>query len=110
MIPHDCKKPFLCSCEVEELAEKTSNKMMEVVKEHFEQRMEPKKSINMNNKNLEQIVQQIPEAKRILDLSWRNSEKDGIGRKYGELSVKELESFTKAIIRHTEQRQETTSD
>jgi hypothetical protein len=50
--------------------------------------------------NLEDIVQQIPEAKRILDLSWRNAKKDGSSRKYGELTVKELESFTKAIIRH----------
>ena len=37
MKPHNCKKPFLCSCEVEELAEKTADKMMEVVREHFEQ-------------------------------------------------------------------------
>jgi len=51
------------------------------------------------DKNLEQIVQQIPECKRILDLSWRNAEKDGAGRKYGELTKKELESFTKALLR-----------
>ena len=35
MNSHKCKKPFLCSCEVDELAEKTSDRMMEIVKEHF---------------------------------------------------------------------------
>ena len=32
---HQCKKPFLCSCMVDELAERTSDRMMEIVKEHF---------------------------------------------------------------------------
>ena len=40
MTPHDCKKPFLCSCEVEELSEKTSDKLMEVVKKDFKQSSE----------------------------------------------------------------------
>jgi len=40
MKPHNCKKPFLCSCEVEKLSEKTSDKMMEVVKGHFKQKGE----------------------------------------------------------------------
>jgi len=37
---HKCKKPFLCSCDIDELAEKTSDSMIEVVKNHFEQRIE----------------------------------------------------------------------
>jgi hypothetical protein len=59
--------------------------------------------------NLEQIVQHIPECKRILDLSYKNSIKDGVGRKYGELTVKELESYTKAVIRQCKINQNITT-
>ena len=55
MIPHKCKKPFLCSCEVDELAEKTSDRMMEIVKEHFK----TKEQMTAKEINIQDEVQKI---------------------------------------------------
>ena len=55
MKQHDCKKPFLCSCEIEKLAEKTSDKMIEIVKKQM--KLSPEEILKIKTKNTVNIVE-----------------------------------------------------
>jgi len=47
--------------------------------------------------NLDEKLKQYPEAQWIVNQAFNNSKKDASGRRHGELTKKELLSYTKAI-------------
>ena len=64
MKQHNCKKPFLCSCEIEKLAEKTSDKMIEVVKEQMQ--LSPEEILKIKTQNTVNIVEDSPLYKAVI--------------------------------------------